>query len=70
MKSLVNELVEMAREGEKEVLIAYNLKGDLSVYDRYQVDYIDESFQVGTIDLEAYNTKEDIKEELESMLED
>lgn len=70
MEKLINELVEMAREGEKEVLIAYNLKGELSIYENYQIDYIDENLQVGVIDLEAYNTKEDIKEELEDMLED
>ena len=70
MEKLINELVEMAREGEKEVLIAYNLKGELSIEEGYQVNYIDENLQVGVIDLEAYNTKEDIKEELENMLED
>lgn len=70
MEKLINELVEMAREGEKEVLIAYNLKEELSIYESYQIDYIDENFQVGLIDLEVYSTYEDIKEELEYMLED
>lgn len=70
MEKLTNELVEMANEGVKEVLIAYNLNGELSVEHMYQIDYIDKNLQVGTIDLEVYNTCEDIKEELNCMLED
>lgn len=70
MEKLINELMEMASEGAREVLIAYNLNGELSVEHMYQVDYIDKNLQVGTIDLEAYNTCEDIKEELNYMLED
>lgn len=70
MEKLINELVEMAKNGEMEVLIAYNLKGQLGIYEKYQVDYIDKNFQVGLIDLEVYSTYEDIKEELEYMLED
>lgn len=70
MNNIISEIVEMAKEGVKEVLIAYNLKGELSICETYQVDYVDENLQVGTIDLEAYSTYEDIKEELENMLED
>ena len=70
MEKLINELVEMARDGEGEVLIAYNFKGELSIYEGYQVNYIDKNLQVGVIDLDIYSTKDDIKEELEYMLED
>lgn len=70
MERLVNNLVKMARDGEGKVLIAYNFKGELNVYEGYQVNYIDKNLQLGTIDLDIYSTKEDIKEELESMLED
>ena len=70
MERLVNNLVKMARDGEGEVLMAYNLKGELSIYEGYQVNYIDKNLQVGLIDLDIYSTYEDIKEELEYMLED
>lgn len=68
MEKIIKDLVEMANEGEQEVLIAYNKNNSLGIYDKYQVDYIDESYQRGLINLEVYSTYEDIKEEIEDML--
>ncbi len=68
MEKIIKDLVEMANEGEQEVLIAYNKNNSLGIYDKYQVDYIDESYQIGLINLEVYSTYEDIKEEIEDML--
>lgn len=66
---IINELVEMHQEGVKSVLIAYNKNNNLSIYEPYQVDYIEKSYQVGILNLEIYNTYEDIKKEIIYMLE-
>ena len=66
---IINELVEMHQEGVKSVLIAYNKNNNLSIYEPYQVDYIEKSYQIGILNLEIYNTYEDIKKEIIYMLE-
>jgi len=68
MNKMINELVEMAQEGYKKVLIAYNKKNRLDIYEPYQVDYIPKDYQLGLLDLEAYSTYEEIKEEIECMI--
>ncbi len=52
----------------QKVLIAYNLRNELNIEHMYQVDYIPEEYQVGVLNLEVYNNYEDIKEELNNML--
>lgn len=66
---IIKELVEMYQEGVKSVLIAYNKNNNLSIYEPHQVDYIEKSYQVGILNLEIYNTYEDIKKEIIYMLE-
>ena len=68
MNKMINELVEMAQEGYKKVLIAYNKKNGLDIYEPYQVDYIPKDYQLGLLDLEAYSTYKEIKEEIECMI--
>lgn len=67
IKELV-ELVELANEKCKEVLVVYNKKGELSL--NYVTDRpgIPKGYIVGSIDLEIYRTYEDIEEELNSMI--
>ena len=65
---IVNELVELASEGKKSMLVNYNLAWELSISETNQEKYIDDIYVIGTIDLEAYNTFDDIKEEVEFML--
>ncbi|WP_317412658.1 hypothetical protein [Clostridium baratii] len=68
MEKIIKELVELANEKCKEVLVVYNKKGELSL--NYVTDRpgIPKGYIVGSIDLEIYRTYEDIEEELNSMI--
>lgn len=68
MKKFITDLMEMSKGGEGEVFIAYNLKGSLSIYPKYQIDYIPKEYHVGVIDLEVYKSYEDIEGEINSMI--
>lgn len=70
MEKIMNELVELANEGKKEMLVSYkkDMK-DITINNTCDRILIDDKFIIGTIDLETYNTYEDIKEELEYMIE-
>ena len=71
MKKLINELVEMANEGYDEILLVYNKKfNSIGIYFTEDEKVIPKEYIIGTLDLSVYNTFDDIKEELESMLND
>lgn len=69
MKKILKELVEMSKEGSKEVGIAYNKNNEVSIYDIYSYEYIEDDFKIGTLNLEVYNTYKDIEKEIEWMIE-
>lgn len=69
MKKILKELVEMSKEGSKEVGIAYNKNNKVSIYDIYSYEYIEGDFKIGTLNLEVYNTYKDIEKEIEWMIE-
>ena len=71
MEKLINELVEMANEGYEEVIIAWDKNfSNISVNLLENKKTIPEEYIIGTLDLSIYNSYDDIKEEIESMLED
>lgn len=69
MEKIIKELVEMANEGQKNMLVVYNKNNELSLNYVSDKSIIDDEYIIGEIDLEVYNTYEDIKEELENMME-
>lgn len=69
MKKILQELVEMSKEDKKEVGIAYNKNNEVSIYDIYSYEYIEDHFKIGTLNLEVYNTYKDIEKEIEWMIE-
>lgn len=69
MKKILKELIEMSKEGSKEVGIAYNKNNEVSIYDIYSYQYIEDDFKIGTLNLEVYNTYKDIEKEIEWMIE-
>lgn len=69
MEKIIKELVEMANEGQKNMLVVYNKNNELSLNYVSDKSVIDDEYIIGEIDLEVYNTYEDIKEELENMME-
>lgn len=69
MKKILQELVEMSKEGSKEVGIAYDKNNEVSIYDIYSYEYIEDYFKIGTLNLEVYNTYKDIEKEIEWMIE-
>ncbi|GIM32979.1 hypothetical protein [Paraclostridium bifermentans] len=69
MEKIIKELVELASEGQKDMLIVRGKRDGLTLNFVSDKPVIDEEYIVGEINLEVYNTYEDIKEEIESMLE-
>ena len=67
MDEIINDLVELASEGIKEVQLVLNLRGRLSIH--FACDKVSSEYVIGNINLEAYNTYEEIKEEIKYMLE-
>ena len=67
MDEIINDLVELASEGIKEVQLVLNLRGRLSIH--FAWDKVSSEYVIGNINLEAYNTYEEIKEEIKYMLE-
>ena len=67
MDKIINDLVELANEGKKVMVLALNLKGKLTINDVW--DKVPQEYVIGEIDLETYNTYDDIKEEIKYMLE-
>ena len=71
MEKLINELVEMSNEGYEEVIIAWDKNfSNISVNLLENKKTIPEEYIIDTLDLSVYNSYDDIKEEIESMLED
>ena len=71
MEKLINELVEMANEGYEEVIIAWDKNfSNISVNLLEDKKAIPEEYIIGTLDLSVYNSYDDIKEEIEAILED
>ena len=71
MEKLINELVEMAENGYDEILLVWNKKFNcIGIYFIEDEKVIPTDYIIGTLDLSIYNTYDDIKEEIESMLED
>ena len=69
MEKLINELVEMANEGYEEVIIAWNKNfSNISVNLLENKKAIPEEYIIDTLDLLVYNSYNDIKEEIESMI--
>lgn len=69
MKNIINDLIELANEGKKEMLICYTKDfKELTLSNIWDKSLIDEEYIVGTINLEVYNTYEDIVEEINQML--
>lgn len=69
MEKLINELVEMANEGYEEVIIAWNKNfSNISVNLLENKKAIPEEYIIDTLDLSVYNSYNDIKEEIESMI--
>ena len=67
MDKIIKDLVELASEGIKEIQLVLNLEGKLSIH--YAWDRIPSEYVIGDINLEVYNTYEDIKEEIKYMIE-
>ena len=67
MDKIIKDLVELASEGIKEVQLVLNLEGKLSIHSLW--DRVPSEYVIGDINLEVYNTYEDIKEEIKYMLE-
>lgn len=71
MEKLINELLEMAEEGYAEILLAWDKTfKHITIYFIEDMKVIPSEYIIGTLDLSVYNTFDDIKEEIESMLED
>ena len=71
MEKLINELLKMAEEGYEEVIIAWDKNfNNISVNLLENKKAIPEEYIIDTLDLSVYNSYNDIKEEIESMLED
>ena len=71
MEKLINELLEMAEEGYEEVIIAWDKKfNNISVNLLENKKAIPEEYIIDTLDLSIYNTYDDIKDEIESMIND
>ena len=69
MEKLINELVEMAEEGYEEVIIAWDKNfNNISVNLLENKKAIPEEYIIDTLDLSIYNSYNDIKEEIESMI--
>lgn len=69
MEKLINELVEMAEEGYDEILLVRNKKfNSIGIYFTEDEKVIPKEYIIGTLDLLVYNTYDDIKEEIESMI--
>ena len=69
MEKLINELVEMANEGYEEVIIAWDKNfSNISVNLLDNKKAIPEEYIIDTLDLSIYNSYNDIKEEIESMI--
>ena len=67
MDKIIKDLVELASEGIKEVQLVLNLEGRLSIH--FLWDRVPNEYVIGDINLEVYNTYEEIKEEIKYMLE-
>ena len=71
MEKLINELLEMVEEGYEEVIIAWDKNfNNISVNLLENKKAIPEEYIIDTLDLSVYNSYNDIKEEIESMIND
>ena len=69
MKKLINQLLEMAEEGYEEILLAWDKTfNSVGIYFTEDEKVIPKEYIIGTLDLSVYNTFADIKEEIESMI--
>ena len=68
MEKIIKELVEMANEGQDKMLLVYNQNGEVSLNFVSDKPCIPDECIIGEINLEVYNTYEDIKEEIGDML--
>lgn len=69
MDKVIKDLVELSSEGKKDMLITRNRKGNITLNYVSDSQLINKEDIIGAINLEVYNTYEDIKEEIESMLD-